>query len=258
MVGEDEVAAATLHVDGGSQVRAGDRRALDVPAGTAAAQHGVPGGLAGSLRLPDQAVERVLLAGSVGVSATVGEDGHHLLAGPAGDLAESRVPGDREVEVRPARARRRNLVDASGRLQVLDHLHHERDRLDGAHVGVRREHAERLHVLAEQGGLALGEGLPVLPRRVGALEQRVVDVGDVLHVADLVAGGAPGPVEQVEGDVRRGVAQVGRVVRRDAADVHPGSAVGGHHLAHTLRGGVEDPHLGSAHTGGKGSAPAVG
>ena len=38
--------------------------------------------------------------------------------------------------------------------------------------------------------------------------------------AHVVPGVAPDPVDQVEGDHRGGVAEVGRVVRRDAADVH--------------------------------------
>ena len=62
--------------------------------------------------------------------------------------------------------------------------------------------------------------------RVGPLQQRVVDVGDVLDVGDLVAGVAPGAVEQVERDVGGRVAEVGGVVRGDAADVEPRRPVG--------------------------------
>ena len=58
-------------------------------------------------------------------------------------------------------------------------------------------------------------------RRGGALEQRVVHVGDVLHVAHRVARVPPGAVQQVEGDVGRGMAEVRGVVRGDAADVEP-------------------------------------
>ncbi len=61
-----------------------------------------------------------------------------------------------------------------------------------------------------------------------------------------MAGVAPGPVEQVEGDVRRRVAQVGGVVRRDAADVHPGRTLrrGRHQGA---RRGVVEGHLRRPH-----------
>ena len=46
----------------------------------------------------------------------------------------------------------------------------------------------------------------------GPLEQRVVDVGDVLHVVHPVAAVQPHPVDQVEGQVGGGVAEVGGVV----------------------------------------------
>ena len=66
MVREDQVAAAALDVERHAEVLQRDRGALDVPAGAAVAEGGVPRGLARALGLPEQAVERVLLAGAVG------------------------------------------------------------------------------------------------------------------------------------------------------------------------------------------------
>ena len=60
---------------------------------------------------------------------------------------------------------------------------------------------------------------PVVAAFSGALEQRVVDVRDVLDVVHVMARVAPDPLEDVEGDVGRGMPQVGGVVRRDPADV---------------------------------------
>jgi hypothetical protein len=132
-------------------------------------------------------------------------------------------------------------VDRTRLLELLDHRHSQRDRLDRTHVVVWWEHPEGLHVLAEQLGLALRELGPVDVHLRGALEQRVVDVGDVLDEDDLVPGVAPGAVEQVERDVRRGMAHVGRVVGSDAADVEAGRAVrGGGDLA--ARRGVVERH----------------
>ena len=132
----------------------------------------------------------------------------------------------------------RSPVDVVDRAALRQPLHHrtiERDRLDGADEGVGGQHPQRGHVLAEQLGLALGELGPVHPGGGGALQQRVVDVGDVLDVVHLVPGVAPGAVEQVEGDVGGGVAEVGGVVGRDAADVEPRrlGRVGGHDRAAT-------------------------
>ena len=48
----------------------------------------------------------------------------------------------------------------------------------------------------------------------------VVDVGDVAHAPRLVAGVAQPALQHVVGEVHRGVAEVRRVVGRDAARVH--------------------------------------
>src|SRR5688572_16837032 len=82
-----------------------------------------PGRLARPLRAPQDAVERVLLAGPVGVASPVAEDGQHLLPGPARQLAERGVRGHREVEVVV------HAVDRAGALELLDQGHHQRDRL---------------------------------------------------------------------------------------------------------------------------------
>ena len=249
MMGEDQVAAPALDVDRGAEVVACDGGALDVPAGPAPTEGGVPGGLTGALGLPEQAVERVLLAGPLRVPATLGEQGEHPVAAESGDRTEGRVVGDREVEVAV------HVVDAADLLEQLDHVDHERDRLDGADVGVGREHAQCLHVGAEQLRLPLGQRGPVLAVGGGPLQQRIVDVGDVLHVVDPEPGGAPGTVEQVEGDVGGGVAHVGGVVRRDPADVHPSGTIGRRQLDQGVRRAVEDLHRRAACSSGKGSRP---
>ena len=94
-----------------------------------------------------------------------------------------------------------------------------RDRLHRPDVVRRRQVAQRLHVAAEPVGLAQRELPPVLAVPLGPLEQRVVHVGDVLHVDDLVPGVEPGADQQVPGGEGRGVAHVRRVVRGDPAGV---------------------------------------
>ena len=160
------------------------------------------------------------LPGPVGVTAALGEQREHRVAVVVRLLAERRVGGHREVEVVL------DPVDRAGLLQPLDQGHRERDRLDRADVVLGREHPQRLHVLAEQLGLALGELGPVDAHLGRPLQQRVIDVGDVLDVDHLVAGVAPGPVQQVEADVVGRVAHVRGVVRRDAAGIEPGRPVG--------------------------------
>ena len=216
MVGEDQVTAATLDVEREPQVLQRDRRALDVPAGPAPSEGAVPRRLVGSLGAPQDAVEWILLPGPLRVTPALGEHGQHLIPGPAGHLPIGGVGRHREVEVVV------DAVDRSRVVQAPDQVEHERDRLHGPDVVVGWEDAERGHVLAKQLGLAFGELDPVGTDLGRAFQQRVIDIGHVLHVADVVAGGAPGTHEQVEPDVGGGVAEVGGVVRRDPADVEPG------------------------------------
>ena len=63
VVWEDEVEPAAVHLELGAEVQFAHRRALDVPARTAAAPRGVPPGVLTRLvRLPEREVARVLLA----------------------------------------------------------------------------------------------------------------------------------------------------------------------------------------------------
>ncbi len=160
----------------------------------------------------------MLLAGPVRVAAALGEKGAHgrlVVVGLVAEAAGELVP---EVDVRVL------VVDPVGRAggqQFADRLDDLRDRLDRADEVGRRYHPQRLHVLAEQRGLAHREHDPVFAVAFGALQQRIVDVGDVLHVVHLVTVVQPDPVDQVECQVGRGMAEMRRVVRGDAADVHP-------------------------------------
>ena len=169
---------------------------------------------------PQQRVERGALAGPVGVAAALAGVGQHrglvvarLVAEPAGERGV-------EVDVRVLR-----VVDAVGRAlreQLAHQLGDLPHRLDRADVVPRRQHPQRLHVLAEQRGLAHAEHHPVVLVAGGALQQRVVDVGDVLDVVHVVPEVPPQPVDQVERQVGGGVAEVGGVVGGDPADVHRG------------------------------------
>jgi hypothetical protein len=79
VVRERQVAAAALHLEAHPEVLDSHRRALDVPARPAGPNGDSHAGSPGALRTPQQPVERVALAGSVGVAATLGEDRGHRL-----------------------------------------------------------------------------------------------------------------------------------------------------------------------------------
>ena len=76
------------------------------------------------------------------------------------------------------------------------------------------------HVALEPRQL-LGREVQVVDAQLARLAQDVVvDVGDVANAVRLVTGVAQSALQDVEGQVDEGVAQVRRVVRRDAAAVH--------------------------------------
>ncbi len=238
VVREDQVGAAALHVERGAEPVERDGAALDVPAGTARAEVRGPRGLVGARHAPEQRVERVALAGAVRVAAALGEEPQHGLLVVVRLVAEPTGDGVVEVQVGVL-----GVVDPVGRAvrdELGDGLHDLRDRLDRADVLARRHDPERFHVLAEQRGLAHAQHDPVVLVAGGPLQQRVVDVRDVLHVVHVVAVVEPHPVDEVEGEVGGRVPEVRRVVRRDAADVRPGGGArrGGADLA---RGRVEQP-----------------
>ena len=152
---------------------------------------GVPGRLARPRGLPEQAVQRVLLARPVRVAAALGEQ-------RAASSGSSRLPTppnrgsacDREVDVAVDVVRRAALAQRARPRSTIG-----RDRLDGADEVARREHARARSCPRGTASISRSaSAAPVLAVARGALEQRVVDVGDVLHVVHLVPGVAPGPV----------------------------------------------------------------
>jgi len=157
------------------------------------------------------------------------------------DLSESWCAGGVEVPVGMLGIL--DLVDQSGGQQLLDELHHARDGLDCPHVVVRWDDAQCGHVGPEQLGLSLGELLPVLTRRIGPLQQRIIHVRDVLDIPHRQAEIPPGPVHQVEGDVGVGVPQVRGVIRGYSAHIHAGGPLDGVDGDRPGRGRVVQPEL---------------
>ena len=99
MMREGQIASATLYVDSHAQVIQRDGSALNMPTRSAMPESGIPGRLLRSSRLPQQAIQRVALARSIRVTATLGENADHLWLFEMRDGAESRVTSDREVEI---------------------------------------------------------------------------------------------------------------------------------------------------------------
>ena len=191
---------------------------------------GLPRRFVRSLLQPQQAVERVALARPVRVAAAFGEDRPASARDQVGDAAEPWIRATGR-----SRGRRRLRRRRRWRCSCVHQLDDPRDGLDRTDVVVRRETRSAVMSSRNSAVSRSGQLRPVLTCGDGPLQQRVVDVGDVLDVVDVVAGVTPGPVHQVERDVGGGVAEVGGVVRGDAADVHPRRRprAGGDHLLPT-------------------------
>ena len=242
VVREDEVGAAALDVERVAEPVSGDRRALDVPARSPGTEHLVlPRRLPVTHGAPQERVERVALAHPVGVATAIGEDGHHLLPGPARDRPERRGLGQVEVDVLAGTLGGRDrqpVCRAAG--EEGPHLRGDLGhRLDDADEGSRRDDREGCHVLAEQADLGSGELAPVASVPGSALQEWVVDVGDVLHVVHLVSRVAQRAAHEVERDVGRGVTEVCRVVGRDPTDVQACHRAGIHGTHRPALGVVE-------------------
>ena len=118
VVREDQVEPAAVDVERRAEVLARHRRALEVPAGTAAAPRRRPRGLARLGRLPQREVARVALAGVAHAVAR----GLHVVEPLARQRAVLRERAHVEVDV--AVDRRRRARASMSTLHQLDHLRH--------------------------------------------------------------------------------------------------------------------------------------
>ena len=247
VVGEHQVLAAAVDVDGLAQVLHTHGGALDVPAGAALAERRLPVGLAGLSGLPQREVHRMLLV-LVHLDARASLQILQVLAGELAVAAKG-------LGVK---------VDAVAALigQALVHqLLHQRDDLGdvlgGLGVDGGLAHAQRLDVLEVLGDKALAQLLDGGALLVGAVDHLVVDVGEVLHERHVVAAPLQVPAQHVEHDERTRVADVNVVVDRRAAGVDAHLAlVQGNQFFFSSRLRVIDPHRFSPSPGHSGGNPA--
>ena len=224
VVGEDEVDAAAVDVEGLAEKRPGHRRAFEVPARPPRPPGRRPGRLARLRGFPEDEVHRVALVG------------RHLDAGAGDHLVERTV---RQAAV----VRHRSDVEEHvplGRIGIapLDQLADEADHVFRRIVAAdvlrrprlvcRREAAEGGHVLVElllRPRRHLADRL--VQRQVRIFRRRprvdlVVDVGDVADISHVLrpVEMAEQPEEHVEDDQRPRIADMGEVVDRRPADIH--------------------------------------
>ena len=213
VVGELQVDAAAMDVEALAQELAAHRRALDVPAGAAAAPGAVPAGGGVVRGLPEHEIHRVAL---VGCDLDPGA-GDHVLDRAARERAIGVVAVDREQHMALGG------IGAAPVDQRLDHRDHLGDVLGGTRLLAGQERAERAHVLVVPGNRLVGDLADVTAGLGGACVDLVVDVGDVADIGHVVrpVDVPHQPVERVEHHHRPRIAQMGAVIDGGAADIHP-------------------------------------
>ena len=234
MVREGEVGAAAVDVDGGAQVAVDHGGTLGVPSGAPLAPRALPRWLAGLGGLPQGEVERVAL-----VLVLLDACTHHkVIDVAAGDLAVGGVAAHGEVHVAVVRRVGVPTVD-----KRLDHADHGADLLGGTGADIGIEHVGVAHdadeLVRELGRDLLGRAALL----VGAIDDLVIDVREVLGEGDLVAARDEPAADHIEADERTGVADVDVVVDGGAAHVHADLALlDGAEVLFLVGGAVVDLH----------------
>ena len=201
-----------------------DDRALDVPAGPAVAQFARPRRLPRPRAHPQHRIERIAFPFALRIPTALCREFEHDLA--IQQTLLSQVPGGgcggrRTVEIHV-------VTEPVCRAGIEKPHHRQRDRRDHVRdrdIVIRRDHAEREHVPTEELDLLGCEVAPVDVDSCRAFQERIVDIRHILHVAHVVPGVEPESDERVEGHIGCRVADVSRVVRRDAAHIEPGEGV---------------------------------
>ena len=210
----EEIATAAVNVDRKPKVPVGHRRTFEMPPRSAPPEWARPG-RAFRHAAPQSEVEGRSSARVVEPRVVLRrQDPPHLLRRVARELTETRER--RDVVVKPTP----RLVGVPAASQALREPDHRGNLSRRMRHHVRLPPAEAAHVPEKRALLTPSELAPtdLIPR--GTLQDRLVEVGDVLGIADALPADLEKPREHVKNDERAGVTQVCGVVRGHAADVH--------------------------------------
>jgi len=186
-------------------------RALDVPAGTAGAPGGFPGGLACLGVLPQHEVQGVLL-GRIHFHPFTGPQ---VVQGLAGEAAVAGELAHREIHVAVG-----GLVGQAVGFQLADEAQHLGHVLGGPGFVGGLLHAQGGGILIHGRDEAVGQLADGLAVFHGPTDDLVVDVGDVADVGHVQTAGPQPAIDGIEYHQHPGVAQVAEIVNRHAADIH--------------------------------------
>jgi len=193
-----------------------------VPAGATGAPRAGPFGFPRFAGLPEHEVQRILLVRVVRVVAT--------LIGGGQQLCVSTEPCHFAVGRLTAHIKKDVAVADIGFAvadESFDDGNHARDFFGDFGEEIRRKEIHVAAVFDELVNFTFGQRIPRNVVTVGAFEERIINIGDVLTVRDLAALGAYVADEHVKDEEGVGVPDVSRIVGGDATYVERQRPVGG-------------------------------
>ena len=210
VMGEDQIRAAAVNIEGIAEVFFGHGGAFDMPAGTAFAPGAFPIGFAGFRRFPQREIEGISLLLAHGDSGA----GLHFVDGAAGKFAVGFEFADFEVDV---------AVDFVGEAVVDDLLYHGDDivhMFGDPRMNRSFLHAETAGVLKVGFDVFVGQIFGIHAFFVGAVDDLIVHIGEVLDISHIIAAVGKVAAHHIKGHDGTGVAQMDIVIGGGAADIH--------------------------------------
>ena len=112
------------------------------------------------------------------------------------------------------------LVSVAFLNQIRCNANHVVDVLGAPRVLVSPENVQRIHVFVVRLNVLVDQRFPIPVKFIGAMNDFVIDIGEILYVLHVVAAGFQPTMYQIEGQITARMAQVTSVVDGYTADVH--------------------------------------
>ena len=88
-----------------------------------------------------------------------------------------------------------------------------------ARENIRWAHIQSAHVLDKVACPAVAQLQPVIAHLATLTDDVIVDIGDILHVTHRISQIFPVADQHVKAQISKGMAEMSRVIRRDAANI---------------------------------------
>ena len=211
MVREHQIRTAAVNIEVVAKLLAVHRRALDMPARTARAPRRRPARLALFRHFPQDEVHRVTL------------DVNHVDARPRLQLIE--ILTRQQTVVRVRRHVEHHVavichVSMAFGDQLLGDLNDLRNMVRCARLAVGTQNIQRVKIFVHFGNHAIDQRDKAFAVFISALNDFVVDIGDIAHVLQLIAEKTQIARHDVKGDEGTSMADMTEIVNGNTTHVH--------------------------------------